>query len=185
MGPPRPLFSEPGDTRCFSTSHARSQAVSLARYAAAHPRALLAAVLLGALIACSGRALLEGHSISMRSARGSARGSGQQHRRMAMRVDGGVAAKSMSAGAVTLAAAAEADDAPAEAASVVSAEAAEAEAAIAAAVNSSAGVHGWVQKQGPTDPVLWLPDHRAPRQERLTAWLEQRQSALAAGVRRC
>ena len=70
----------------------------------------------------------------------------------------------------------------ADATLAVGGESAAAEAAVAAAVAGSAGVHGFVTKQGVADPRNWHPDHKALRAERLEAWLAEREAALAAGA---
>ena len=59
-----------------------------------------------------------------------------------------------------------------------------AEVMVAATVAASAGVHGYVHKQGVADLRNWHPDYKAFRQERLAGWQAERQAALAEGERR-
>lgn len=56
--------------------------------------------------------------------------------------------------------------------------------AAAAAVSASAGVHGFVEKQGPADLHNWHPQYKAFREARLAGWMREREDALAQGASR-
>lgn len=127
-------------------------------------RLLLGALLLAAVLTLGWRPLLQ----SGLSGSGSAPGEQQQQRQVDRR-----AAVEVQPAAATVAVAA-----------AVEADPAAAVQAAAAAVASSAGVHGYVTKEGPADPRNWHPDHKALREERLAGWLDERQAALADGAQR-
>lgn len=46
---------------------------------------------------------------------------------------------------------------------------------------AGAGLHGFVDKQGPLDPKLWRGKHKGLRDKRLLAWMLKRQGKLDGG----